>query len=118
KPYDRPRGYLLQSTQRAAPLPSPNGTGHHHDAPPHEGRQDHYADLFTDVANGKRLIKRHGKDLRFCKPWRKWLCWAGSHWRVDDTVTIESKAKETILALFTETTMAIAKLAAEVKNFE
>src|SRR5205809_535947 len=41
----------------------------------------------TDVGNGKRLVKRHGADLRYCHPWKKWLSWDGSRWQEDATAT-------------------------------
>ena len=39
----------------------------------------------TDVANGRRLVKDHGQDLKYCHPWQKWIVWDGKRWKVDDT---------------------------------
>lgn len=29
----------------------------------------------TDLGNARRLVKRYGRDLRYCAPWGKWLVW-------------------------------------------
>jgi len=34
--------------------------------------------------------------LRFCHPWKKWLIWDGTRWRVDDTGEIYRRAKGVI----------------------
>jgi hypothetical protein len=39
----------------------------------------------SDVVNAEELVERHGKDMRYCHPWSKWLVWIGTHWRIDDT---------------------------------
>jgi primase-polymerase (primpol)-like protein len=54
----------------------------------------------TDTGNAKRLVKRHGDDLRHCHPWKKWVVWDGSRWRVDDTADVTRKCKQTIAGLF------------------
>lgn len=55
---------------------------------------------YTDVGNGKRLIARHGRDIKFCHSWNKWLVWDGKRWKIDDTGGVERRAKETILDLY------------------
>ena len=32
----------------------------------------------TDMGNAKRLVRRHGIDLRFCYDWNQWLVWGGT----------------------------------------
>jgi putative DNA primase/helicase len=64
----------------------------------------------TDVGNAKRLVRRHGTDLRFCHLWRKWLVWTGSHWSHDDAGEVCRRAKETVAALFREATDEMLKL--------
>src|SRR5438874_889922 len=27
----------------------------------------------TDLGNAERLVSRHGENLRYCHPWKKWL---------------------------------------------
>jgi len=41
----------------------------------------------TDVGNAARLLKQHGADLRYCRPWAAWLRWDEQEgcWRRDDT---------------------------------
>lgn len=56
----------------------------------------------TDIANGKRLIRDHGKDIRYCHPWKKWLVWDGKRWKTDDTGEVSRRAKETAGALWEE----------------
>ena len=56
----------------------------------------------TDLGNARRLVERHGEDLRFCHAWNKWLVWDGHHWAEDNTGEITRRAQETILSLYTE----------------
>lgn len=55
----------------------------------------------TDVGNGIRLVRRYGRDLRYCWPWKTWLVWNGQRWS-SDPADIERKAKDTVLALYAE----------------
>src|SRR5262249_50246008 len=50
----------------------------------HDGREQTPINL-TDVGNARRLVNRHGADMRHCHPWKKWLCWDGRRWSEDDT---------------------------------
>lgn len=56
----------------------------------------------TDTGNAERFRDRHGKDVRYCHPWGKWLSWDGKRWAVDDTGAIQRKAKETALSIYVE----------------
>lgn len=56
----------------------------------------------TDLGNAQRLVNRHGKDLRFCHPWGKWLVWDDSRWRIDDTGAVLRLAKETVRSIYAE----------------
>lgn len=51
-------------------------------------------DALNDIANGRRLIRKHGVDMRFCHPWDKWLVWDGKRWKIDDTASVERRALE------------------------
>ena len=31
----------------------------------------------SDLGNGRRLVYRHGADLRFCDDWKRWAVWDG-----------------------------------------
>jgi putative DNA primase/helicase len=56
----------------------------------------------TDMGNGQRLARRHGKDLRYCHPWGKWLIWDGDRWQKDDTGEIDRRAKDAARHIFQE----------------
>jgi putative DNA primase/helicase len=56
----------------------------------------------TDVGNGKRLVARHGMDIRYCWPWKKWLVWDGKRWKIDDTGTVVLLAKQTVRSIYAE----------------
>lgn len=56
----------------------------------------------TDLGNAKRLVARHGRDLRYCAARNTWLVWTGTHWCIDDTGEVARRAKETILALYAD----------------
>jgi primase-polymerase (primpol)-like protein len=79
-----------------------NGTGKHE---PGEGehqpeeKQAPDRPKLTDVGNGKRLAARHGAHLRHNHPWKKWLLWNESRWRVDARALATSRAKETVASL-------------------
>jgi len=56
----------------------------------------------TDIANGRRLAARHGKDLRFTVE-RGWFVWDGRRWAVDERgVAVQVRAKDTALSIFDE----------------
>jgi putative DNA primase/helicase len=58
--------------------------------------------LDSDIANGKRLAARHGRDLKFT-PERGWHVWDGRRWAVDDKcIEVQGRAKETAIAIFDE----------------
>ena len=40
---------------------------------------------FTDSTSAARLIKEHGRDIRYNKAWKKWLVWNGAFWETDDS---------------------------------
>jgi putative DNA primase/helicase len=50
----------------------------------------------TDIGNARRLVERHGQDLRYVHAWKKWVIWRGDHWSVDECGTIDELAKETV----------------------
>lgn len=56
----------------------------------------------SELGNAERLVARHGKDIRYCHEWNKWLVWAGTHWEIDLTGEVERRAKETIRAIYSE----------------
>ena len=40
---------------------------------------------FTDATNAMRLMREHGRDVRYNAAWKKWLVWNGKHWEVDES---------------------------------
>ncbi|MCA9726035.1 MAG: bifunctional DNA primase/polymerase [Candidatus Eisenbacteria bacterium] len=62
----------------------------------------------NDVANGKRLVRQRGQDMRYCAPWGRWLLWDGARWREDDRCTVEAWAKETVRSIYLEASTAEA----------
>lgn len=55
-----------------------------------------------DVGNGKRLVRHHGQDLRFVAKWRRWICWDGRLWSLDETGEVERRAKAMAAAIYDE----------------
>jgi putative DNA primase/helicase len=53
----------------------------------------------SDVGNAERLVKRYGRDLLYCHPWRKWFIWDGTRWAPDDTGKIMRLAKDTAMRI-------------------
>ena len=51
---------------------------------------------FTDLGNAERFAHRHAGRLRYCRTWRKWLFWDGTHWETDTTGEAERQAAETV----------------------
>jgi putative DNA primase/helicase len=59
-------------------------------------------ELHTDLGNARRLIARHGSNIRFVPEWHKWIIYDNTHWRIDDDGGIARLAKETIDSMFPE----------------
>lgn len=71
-------------------------------------------EYLTDTGNGKRLARKHGRDIRYCHLFRKWFVWRDTHWQPDDVGEITARAKRTILDLFSEAKMTIDTLQAAI----
>ncbi len=56
----------------------------------------------TDSGNANRLVARHGHDLRYCKPWKKWFYWTGACWTEDRTNEVTRRASETVRNIYAE----------------
>jgi len=48
----------------------------------------------TDVGNARRLVTLFGDNIRYCHPWKSWLCWNDKIWERDNTGQIFRYAKE------------------------
>jgi putative DNA primase/helicase len=56
----------------------------------------------SDIANGKRLAARHGRDMKYT-PERGWFVWDGRRWAADEKgILVQARAKETAIAIFDE----------------
>ena len=55
----------------------------------------------TELGNAKRLVARHGKDLRHVSG-LGWLCWDGRRWLRDQTGEVHRRAKETVVSILAE----------------
>jgi P4 family phage/plasmid primase-like protien len=78
-----------QSGQEARPDANPEGAG--------AGTVN-----LTDLGNARRLVARHGADLRYCWPWGRWIVWDGIAWRQDDTAEVLRRAKDTVRGIYQE----------------
>lgn len=57
--------------------------------------------LNTDLGNARRLVLRHGHDLRYTES-HGWLCWDGKRWQRDGSGEVMRRAKETARAILVE----------------
>ena len=56
----------------------------------------------TDLGNARRLVSRHGADIRHDHQRGLWLIWDGRRWAPDDTSEITRRAKDTVAAIYKE----------------
>lgn len=56
----------------------------------------------TELGNAEHLVHRHGRDLRYCHQWGKWLVWNERAWSTDETGEVERRAKETIRSKYAQ----------------
>lgn len=56
----------------------------------------------TDTGNAIRLIRRHGKDLRYIARRHEWIVWNGKRWEVDETGEVMRRAKDTVRHIYRE----------------
>jgi len=58
----------------------------------------------TELGNARRLVRRHGQDLRFVGLARKWYAWDGKRWCPDETGESYRRMKETVRSIYDEAT--------------
>jgi putative DNA primase/helicase len=56
----------------------------------------------SDLGCAKRLVQRHGQDLRYCWPWENWLVWDGRQWAMDKSGEIHRRTKDVVKILLLE----------------
>ena len=58
---------------------------------------------FTDATNAARLVKEHGRDIRFNAAWKKWLVWNGKIWATDESgALVHEKGLEMVRNIYDE----------------
>jgi len=56
---------------------------------------------FTDSTNAMRLIKLHGRDIRYNSAWKKWVVWNGKFWEMDEgNVLVHEKGLEMVRNIY------------------
>lgn len=60
----------------------------------------------TDLGNAERFVYRHGRDVRYCYPWGKWLVWTGARWERDEAGRVFKMAKDTVRGIYGEASAA------------
>lgn len=60
----------------------------------------------TDSGNARRLIKRHGHNLRYVAQWNGWLVWNGHYWERDLTGEVMRLAQDTVRSIYAEAAQA------------
>jgi P4 family phage/plasmid primase-like protien len=92
------RSALQLATPRTMPRyvvdPATNGQARGSSAAPPSASDD--ALHLTETGNALRLIKAHGKNLRYSKPLNQWFEWDGTRWCPDQTGAIWRLAKDTV----------------------
>ena len=62
------------------------------------------SDFHTDLGNTRRLVNRHGENIRYIPEWGQWLIWRNGRWEIDANGAIMRLAEETVEAMFSEAT--------------
>jgi putative DNA primase/helicase len=57
---------------------------------------------FTDTSNGFRLMREHGRDIRYVQAWKKWVVWTGRQWKIDDGYLVHDKGLQMIRGIYDE----------------
>jgi putative DNA primase/helicase len=81
---------IAKSVARYEPAPTPSAE------PSQTAAEIHNSDL----GNARRLVARHGLDLRYVAPWKSWHIWDGVRWKKDEVGEIVQRAKETANRLY------------------
>jgi putative DNA primase/helicase len=64
------------------------------DSQPAEGEEAAFLPPeFSEDALALRFTERHGEDLRYVASWGRWLCWDGTRWREDSTLSVFDRAR-------------------------
>lgn len=85
------------------------------DAPPERRTPSERRRFLTDYGNCRRLVERHGDDLRFVREWG-WLVWDGRRWARDDSGAVTRMAKSAVLSLYDEAADDLGRAVAELQR--
>lgn len=89
--------HTRQGCRSSEPIVGPVSEAREHPAARQPVAEEYHT---TDLGNAKRVIERHGSDLRYCWAWKQWLVWDGRRWHEDDTAEVVRRIKDTEAALF------------------
>lgn len=92
------------------PLPS---VGAPESAEARTGMPELLSQHFSDYGNAQRVMALHGKNLRYCHAFKKWLVWDQRRWAVDHGEHARDIAQETILEFARQAIVAKNEGAAE-----
>jgi putative DNA primase/helicase len=70
------------------------------DMPPDDEPEIFFEEERTEAANGIRLVRAHGRDMRYVATWDVWCVWDGSRWQQDATCAIDARAKQVAAELW------------------
>ena len=70
--------------------------------PSSTGTRSAETDFHTDLGNARRLVIRHGENIRYIPEWNKWIVWNNFRWEIDEDGAIMRLAKETVEAMYSE----------------
>src|SRR5262249_46263950 len=56
----------------------------------------------TDLGNARRLVRRHGKNIRYSAELAQWFVWDGTRWVVDTSGGLQRLAKAVSESIFLE----------------
>jgi len=107
-PADKPEGWLLNAERPMSRIYAAiSGTNGVHGtgvsaAGGGKGSEQPPPIHLTDEGNARRLVALHGRDLRYCHPWKKWLAWDDRRFAIDDTGEVFRRAKHAVTSMFAE----------------
>lgn len=70
--------------------------------PPSPGERSYDSTDLNDIGNAQHYATKYENDLRYCKPWGKWLVWDGTRWKIDDEGRPIQLAKELVHTMFVD----------------
>lgn len=83
---------------------TPTGTRNGQDAAAHA--QDNRRFYLSETGLAERFARDHGQAVRWCETWKKWLVYTETHWQIDASQHVRTRAKQVVRSLYTEATAA------------